>query len=51
MRMVEMNNMVLYSGDPGDTAKMMKYMMEGFPVLLSYNMAVKTSRKLVPSSG
>jgi 2,3-bisphosphoglycerate-independent phosphoglycerate mutase len=49
--MVEKNNLIMFTGDPSDPSQMMKYMKEGIPVLVSYNMAVKSSRKLVAMSG
>lgn len=51
MKMVEKSNIIMYAGDPSESSQMMKYMREGIPVLISYNMAVKSSRKLVPASG
>lgn len=46
--MVSKNHVVMYSGDNSQNpASMMKYMTLGLPVLLSYQLGVRSSRKLI----
>jgi hypothetical protein len=40
--MVDKNNVVMYSEDNQNPASMMKFMSLGMPVLISYQMAVRT---------
>jgi hypothetical protein len=45
--MVDKNNVILYSEKDQNPAHVMKYMTTGMPVLLSYSIGVRSSRKLI----
>jgi hypothetical protein len=46
--LIDKSNVAMYTIKDQDPSEMMKYMTSGMPVLISFNMTVRSSRKLVP---
>jgi hypothetical protein len=48
--LVDKNNVAIYTPKEQDPSEMTKFLASGIPVLLSFHMAVRSSRKLVPKN-